>query len=249
MVGSSFRRAVQNGFSPLSLVAARFGFTGYLRFAGARIRAPDPVSSWGIANQIATGEYNYPGLLPSRHERVIDVGANIGLYALWAARRGATVVAYEPSPTTFDYLRGNTRGSKITARQAAIVGQAPPSGQIRLFLHHERSTRNTVLAMEIGSGEPLHDSVDVPAVSLGEALAEGCGLLKIDCEGAEFEMLRATPADALRRADRIILEFHRTAGSPHELLDLLDRAGFSARLLSGAEQSEQFGTIGAERRD
>jgi hypothetical protein len=146
-------RRWRQGLSIRSQLEARVGrANGSPRFAGVSLSAPDPIAAWGISRQIADGEYAHPGLMPVRGDRVVDIGANIGVYSLWAARRGARVTAYEPAPNTFPHLIANvSRASQITPVQAAVVGVAPASGSATLFLHDERSTRNTLLGQEVGT--------------------------------------------------------------------------------------------------
>ena len=89
-----------------------------------KLTGPDNVATWDIALQIAGGEYDYPGYVPRRGDRVVDIGANIGIFSLWAARRGATVTAYEPGVETFAHLAQNVADRRVTARHAAVVGEA-----------------------------------------------------------------------------------------------------------------------------
>jgi FkbM family methyltransferase len=230
----------------VSQIAERLGYTdGGPRFAGVKLSGPDPVSAWGISRQIAGGEYDYPGLVPQARDRVIDIGANIGVYALWAARRGAKVIAYEPGPATFPHLEINVAGKEITPVHAAVVGRASAEGTVPLYLHDERSTRNTLVGQEIGTGTPLGRRTDVPAAAIDEVLAEGCDMLKVDCEGGEFEIFDGVSDAALQRVKRIVLEFHRTVGDPQALIDRLTRAGFEASIVAGEDTAEPFGVIGA----
>lgn len=247
--GQHLIRCSRQGLSPLSQIAkARFGYKGPPRFAGVRLSAPDETSAWGIATQIASGEYSFPGLLPQQGDRVIDVGANIGIFALWAAKRGASVVAYEPAPSTLDHLMTNIRARpSIRVVWGAVVGSAQERKTVRLYLHDERSTRHSLLGREIGSGEPLERHTDVPAITIDEVLADHCDLLKVDCEGGEFDIFALVEDKALRRARRIVLEFHRTIGHPATLLDRLRASGFRAEVLAGADPAEPFGVIGAHR--
>ena len=216
-------------------------------FAKVRITAPDPVTSWGIVRQIAGGEYEHAGLTPRHGDRVIDIGANVGIFSLWAQWRGATVVAYEPSPAAFSFLVSNTRGRPVEPVHGAVVGELPNGRrETRLYLHGERSTRNTLLPIEIVTGAALTQSVVVPAYRLCDVLVDGCELMKIDTEGSEYEMLANTPADVLRRAERVVIEFHRMAGDPEDLLSVLDNSGFDASVLTDGVGAA--GIIGAIRR-
>ena len=224
----------------MSHIAHKLGLDVSPRFAGVSLSAPDASTAWLVALQIAVGEYRAPGLTPQAGWRVVDVGANIGVFSLWAERLGAEVSAFEPEPRTFASLVANVAGRRISPKQAALVGQPVPA--VRLYLSEVDSTRHTVLGKEIESGEPLRDFVDVPAVTLADVVGSGCDLLKLDCEGTEFEALVRADDETLRRAQRIILEFHRFAGSPEVIVDRLEAAGMTVNLL---EATESVGLIGA----
>jgi FkbM family methyltransferase len=235
----SFKRS-REGLSFASHVAHKLGLDVRPRFAGVSLSAPDASTAWLVTLQIAVGEYRSPGFTPEAGWRVVDVGANIGVFSLWAERLGAEVVAFEPEPRTFASLVRNVAGRRISPRQAALAGTSAPS--VRLYLSEVDSTRNTLAGKEIESGEPLRDFVDVPTVTLPDVLGSGCDLLKLDCEGAEFEALLNADDETLRRARRIILEFHRFAGSPEAIVDRLETVGMQVSRLGG---NESVGLIGA----
>jgi FkbM family methyltransferase len=235
----SFTRS-REGLNFASHVAHKLGLGVKPRFAGVSLSAPDATTAWMVALQIAVGEYRWPGLTPEPGWRVVDVGANIGVFALWAERLGASVTAYEPEPGTYASLVANVAGRRISPAQAALVGQAVPA--VRLYLSELDSTRNTVVGKEIESGEELREFVDVPTVTLADVVGPGCDLLKLDCEGAEFDALLSADDETLRRAQRIILEFHRVAGSPETIVERLEAAGMNVNVLW---ENESVGLIGA----
>jgi len=230
----------REGLSFTSHVAHKLGLDVRPRFAGVSLSAPDAATAWMVALQIAAGEYRSPGLTPEAGWRVVDVGANIGVFSLWAERLGAEVTAFEPEPRTFASLVANVAGRRISPTQAALADRAVPA--VRLYLSEVDSTRHTLVGKEIESGEPLSDFVDVPTVTLADVVGAGCDLLKLDCEGAEFEALLGADDDTLRRAQRIILEFHRFAGSPEVIVDRLEAAGMTVKVLW---ELESVGLIGA----
>jgi len=160
---------------------------------------------------------------------VIDVGANIGMFAVYAAvAAGASrVVAYEPFPESFALLQRNAEGNRlsaITPRRRAVAGTA---GTRALFLAGRHGTNSL-----FGDGG---EAVQVDCLTLADVLAgeaiERCHFLKLDCEGAEYEILLAASADVLARIDRIALEYHdaKTSHTHGELRVWLEQHGFAVR--------------------
>jgi FkbM family methyltransferase len=239
MLVRTFTRS-REGLNVASHLAHKLGFDVRPRFAGVSLSAPDASTAWMVALQIAVGEYRAPGFTPRSGWRVVDVGANIGVFSLWAERLGAEVTAFEPEPRTFASLLTNVAGKRIAPKQAALAARAVPA--VRLYLSELDSTRHTLVGKEIESGEPLRDFVDVPTVTLADVVGSGCDLLKLDCEGAEFDALLGADDDTLRRAQRIILEYHRIAGSPEVIVARLEAAGMTVNLLGA---NESVGLIGA----
>jgi FkbM family methyltransferase len=223
-----WQRGIRNGVSPVAMLRHRITGDDRARFRGVSLEAPDPKVVWDTLSAICCeGEYDYPGFVPRRGWRVIDIGANIGIFAMLAASRGAHVVSYEPHPDSFKCLQANTAKWGVDCRRTAVVGD--PVDAVKLFVHPGRSTRHSLLGRDISSGSVLEHSVEVPAITLAQVLEDPVDLLKIDCEGAEFAMLRACRSE-LRTSRRIIAEIHRGAGDPEEILTLVQEAGFAATL-------------------
>lgn len=135
-------------------------------------------------------------------QTVVDVGANVGLYTLAAARAvgpGGRVVAFEPEPRNCARLQRNVEANghaNVTVVQAA-VGEA--SGRARLYLGGDSGV-HSLLAERAGG-----PAVEVEVVALDE-YCEREGLVpdvvKVDAEGAELAVLRGLRR-TLRRAGGI----------------------------------------------
>ena len=73
----------------------------------------------------------------------------------------------------------------------------------------------------------------VPGITLEQALESvglaHCNLLKVDCEGAEYEIFFNTPPEVLERVERIIMEYHDNVikHSHTELITFLTHHGFA----------------------
>ena len=137
---------------------------------------------------------------------VIDVGANIGMFALYAAVewRAGRVYAYEPFGESRALLARNAERNRVAAivpLPEAIAGRAGPRD-----LHMQG--RHGVHSLFGDSA----DAVRIECITLADAFARHdiarCDFLKLDCEGAEYEILLTAPADVLARIDRIAAEYH-----------------------------------------
>lgn len=92
--------------------------------------------------------------------------------------------------------------------QAAACGH---KGTIRI--HHEPDDQFTTSATIRSSEVHSHHFSEVPCLRLRDIFDENrigtCDLLKLDCEGAEFEVLYQTPGDYLTRIDQLAIEVHQ----------------------------------------
>jgi FkbM family methyltransferase len=146
---------------------------------------------------------------------ILDLGGNIGLFSLYAAREApsARIFTVEPMPATFERLQQNLRRNRlqdrVTALNYAVAGtecerffarEAVPLGQKRLLTD---------------PGDKTAADVPVSCSTLSSIMAEQklekVDLAKIDIEGSEFESLLATPPEFLKRIKRITLELHNNA--------------------------------------
>lgn len=213
-------RAVRGGLHPRSALLIATGRHDDVRLRGVRLDGPNRRGVANVAVDVAAGEYAAPGFEIAPGDRVVDVGANVGAFAVWAATVGATVTAYEPHPETHRWLERNTAGLAVECVNAAVVASPPPSGSVFLAVDDAADTHREI------AREPHATAIEVPAASLTDAIAPGCDLLKLDCEGAEFDLLTSTPADTLRRARRIACEVHSWHGDPSTLQGRLQYLGY-----------------------
>ncbi len=133
----------------------------------------------------------------------IDVGANVGGYALFAAVLGGArsrILAIEPQGDIFERLTFNIRQNSFTTVKALEVAVADRDGEITLFVDAKNKGETSMrLVGTHGAGS----SVRVPAKALGTVVAEEgydrIDAVKLDVEGAEDLILEAFFRDVAAR--------------------------------------------------
>ena len=159
---------------------------------------------------------------------IIDIGGHIGAFAIDAALRGSgNILVYEPDKVNFTILKGNIRinnlQDKIKAHRLAVS-----NGNNKLYID----------AINFGSHSLIPECVDhktgkfyeVDTITLGEILENipKCKLLKLDCEGSEYDILNN---GSLVKVENIIAELHIGANDDN-LVELLNLRGFETEVIN-----------------
>jgi FkbM family methyltransferase len=143
---------------------------------------------------------------------VVDIGANIGDFTVLVARRcpRGRVVAVEPV----------TRSARVIAAQVALNRLS----NVTVVRAAVGAASRTAAIDDAGMSSRVVDGVSgdaVPVVTLERLMSEQhldtVDLLKLDCEGAEWDILPAA-AGVLPRVQQIAMEFHGERGWTAERL-------------------------------
>jgi FkbM family methyltransferase len=223
----------QNYRNPLHIIWKRFaaGPTDMMTIVdrGTGIRCGCPLDAFHMfAGTWYQKEYDVPHVPIRREDVVIDVGANHGFFALYAASAGARVYAFEPSPVVFKRLESNIRSNrldeKVVARPWAISSEP---GHVELMITDRMgggmSTINGRFAES--SGIAITERVNVDCHTLSEILAmwgiDKVRRCKIDAEGSEIAILKGLDCKDRGRFESIVLEYHPEAYDVAELISEL----------------------------
>lgn len=209
-----------------------FSLPRRLRLCGTEItiNAPSEISLGSdFINVILDDEY---GLLdvPRQLRTIVDVGGNIGLFSLWARNSfpDAIIHCYEPNERVLPYLEGNLDERDVSVFNEAVGGKASIVEMDDSCDSRNARTRDSHQGT----------TVQVAMETVVERAGGTIDLLKLDCEGAEWEIFR-NPA-ALKSVKRIRLEYHLIGGNNEvaDLMLLVDAAGFNCEKL---QENNGFG--------
>ena len=154
---------------------------------------------------------------------IIDCGANIGLSVIYLKQMfpDAKIIAFEPDEKNFNLLQANIKSfgyKNVQALKEAVwienttlqfAGEGSMSSRI-----HEEISENTI---------------PVKAIRLKDYLDKPIDFLKIDIEGAEYQVIMDI-ADQLHHVNNLFLEYHGSFNQNNELnqiFTLLTDKGFS----------------------
>lgn len=155
-------------------------------------------------------EYHLNPLLESL-SCVIDIGGNVGMFCVRVAPYADKVIVYEPVPTNFQRLEKNTGGfSNVSLVEAAVLDHI---GELQIFEPISQKQSGTYSSFKTEDSHHLSDhSVTARVVTLDwlfeEHGVDHCDLLKIDAEGAEYDVIHGASDETLNRIDRIYGEYH-----------------------------------------
>ena len=175
-----------------------------------------PSSMRPHADRVLKGEYALPmGYEISGVTRVLDIGANVGAFALWARTKWpeALIYCYEPLPSNYKILRENTAHDyRISAVEAAVTAS---TAEI-VTMYEGKNNCGEASLFDLGE-QDTSKAVTVRCVPAHELPV--CDVLKLDTEGNELSILRgyfegegssfSEERSALVPAV-IMLEWHRT---------------------------------------
>ncbi len=225
--------------------------TVHCRRPDLRFEVRSAMDVWSVKEAIVDGFYEQYGFPVQPGWTVVDIGAAIGEFAVYVAASDSRnrVLAFEPFPESVTLLRDNVRLNKLTNVQVFAEAVSGQSGTIIL---------------DVSSGEPLQiesravstatdDQIEVTSVTLADVLGRTKGdhidLLKLDCEGSEYDIVLNTTPEILRRIDRIVMEYHDTLTqhTHQDLVAFLEGHGYSVDARPNAVHPNEIGYLRASR--
>ena len=155
---------------------------------------------------------------PKQGDIVVDIGAHMGRYTIISSKRVGTngkVVAIEAHPGNFEMLNRNIKLNQLTNVIPLNYAVYSKETKIKLYLPEEESgytIYNTIMSNRAGTEDKF---VDVNAqtvdylLQLNQIREEEVNWIKIDVEGAEFEVLKgATNVLSKSKDIALLIEIH-----------------------------------------
>lgn len=189
------------------------GFPGTL---GLRTGTSDAEFVRMLANGYDFPEYRIP--VPVNPKVILDFGANIGASAILLARRypQAQIFAFEPRPDNVTFLENNVAAYKNITVVPYGVGRRTEELDYYFSCLPSSNTGGFYNdgSLSWAKDGPHSQVMKLPVLAVDEAFERygitRADIIKIDCEGAEFDILESIPESVLNTVKVIVGEFHGT---------------------------------------
>jgi len=157
---------------------------------------------------VLEGEYDVTFFCsPETQVTVIDIGANVGAFAIWALKKWnpVDIYCYEPLKSNFNQLINNILHLPPTNTRFSLINKAVEAPSNKLFLDRVSTASSSFYELSCnGITEDFEEIENLPARDLPD-----CTILKVDTEGCELQILTKYLETHENHPAVIEFEYHR----------------------------------------
>lgn len=189
---------------------------------------PVTVEVWGNQTYVTAG---YP---IGAHDTVIDIGANVGSFSIYASTKtDGNIYAFEPLPENVALIKKSIALNSIANVTVVPAAVAAVAQDIKLSIAYSNAMHSTI-------ARPTNSdiSITVPAINIEEYCAQNnigvIDYLKMDCEGGEYDIVLNWSNQFAQTIKVMVLEYHDHPEFKYvDLMQRLTDQGFSVRESEG----------------
>ena len=225
-----------------------------LRSHGLRARGHSSSDHW-VFHEIFGAEdaYKRDELVPlMRGGTVVEIGAHKGYFTILAGSVADRVIVFEPDETNFRFLLDNVAlngQGNVTALKQAVMSEA---GTRTFSVSGITDARHTFFPSHFsGAGRQIEVQCTTLPDAFREHGVEVVDVLKLDCEGSEYDVIFGCDAETLSRVRCIVFELHESPQIEHTEADLvrfLESHGFTGEIYDVHQRDDVRTAMGFFRR-
>jgi len=198
-----------------------------------------------FTNVWLVGDYAKPGFEIGDNDTIIDIGSHIGLFALYAFQycKKGRIFCFEPVKENYELLLTNLQMNNVKnvfPFQTAISDKKSSS---TIYLSQDDSGHSMYI--------PSSREMEVKTTTLKDVMDEnkinGCDLIKLDCEGAEYDIINSLPEEYFRRIRKIVMEYHFADSKPALIKNLIDKLRTLSYSIQLRNLTKEMGLLFAKR--
>lgn len=201
---------------------------------GLKIKGLDN-NALGIYKEVFYNKvYFYNDIKIEEGDIVFDVGANVGVFSLFAANfKNTKVFSFEPHPANFNILKENIRINSLKNVVPFEVGLAKENELRHLIIGNIPGGHKVANGKESSN---TNNTLTIQTRTIDSIISENAinkiDFLKLDCEGAEGEILNSISSNLFKLINKIVIEFHDNHSilNHNEIIEKLNYEGFKTHL-------------------
>lgn len=198
-------------------------------------------SDHNIFREVFIEQIYTPGNLQLNGGTVVDVGAHIGFFSVMAAQTAKRVIAVEPTEYNGSLFEENIKsnGLKNVTLVRKALGRA--AGKRKMYVnkvayHTGLHSFYKDIAADGASGQV--EEIEMETIKIDQLFEENkirsCDFLKMDCEGAEYDILLNASDQTLKKINKIAISVHNVNGYTGKTLQgFLEKKGFDVWFAPG----------------
>ncbi|RLI71405.1 hypothetical protein DRO91_05680 [Candidatus Heimdallarchaeota archaeon] len=166
-----------------------------------------------IAKQVLRREH-YKQMKLRKTDILLDAGANIGAFSIWASDKVKRIIAAEPNADNYLMMMRNLEKNKITVAkviQLMIAVTGTDNKYRTLYVNQGTSRAIHSLIHKRGRRESIVQCENVNSLIAKYKITA----MKLDIEGGEIEVINAMTAKSWKRIRSMAIEFHHNALNDH----------------------------------
>ena len=190
------------------------------------------------------GEYNRQGFEINDNDIIIDIGAHIGLFALFASQfcKNGRIYCYEPIKENFNLLLLNLQLNKINNVKPYNTAVSQQVGNVTIYLNEDESGHS----MHVEGTKSIRAESDSLKNIIDSNKLEKCDLIKMDCEGEEYNIIDSLPLDYFSKISKMCIEYHFADEKPHLVENLIKKLKAHSYDISSRRISKSIGFVYAK---
>mgnify|MGYP001608676553 FL=1 len=194
-----------------------------------------------LTNVWLVEEYSGSNFRINANDVIIDIGAHVGLFTLYASQycKNGTIFCFEPVDENYDILVDNITQNNLKNVKPFKSAVSKSESTITIYRNKDEAGHSmfsfTSHALKV-------DSISLKKI-IDENSVNQCNLIKIDCEGAEYEIIESLPLEYFKKISKLIIEYHFADSKPKLVNDLKTKLMTASFKISTVSHSSDMGLL------
>ena len=170
-----------------------------------------------------------------KEDIVIDIGAHVGYFTMYAAKKAYQGIIYsiEPYKESFEIFKKNLNLNELTNVKPFHAAISKKTEQITLYIDKDNQIGNSMFKTDTSVRSEKVSSFSLEDFIINNKIKK-INFLKIDCEGAEFEIILNLKKEIMKNVNKMSIEVHENSNtdSVDKLENFLNENNFKVKISS-----------------